>query len=329
MALPQSEKARQGRFAMRSRPRSRGPGVLPVLVTVAVLGGLPSCAGIPSPTPAATGSSAGSAASTPTAGLYEVNGHHLYLTCAGSGQPTVMLEAGLDSDHADWAPVDELAAYVGTRVCAYDRYGLGESDIPATVPTRTIDQVVDDLHTLIGAAHITGPLVLAGHSMGGLIVRELTRRYPRLVAGMLLFDSAPDDWDVYTGTETFNDGFGESIDVQAASAALRGSDTLGSMPLIVVQAGDDSTVQQEWAPTRTDFSSYWNSRQIALARLSTDSILVMAPGIPHNYVAQQPALLSPTAMKLVVGAVRSGHPLPGCGGSGLPQAGARCLSESG
>ena len=279
----------------------------------------PSGTGSPRPTSAAS--------STLASGLYQVNGHHLYLTCAGTGQPTVMLEAGLSADHNAWEPVNELAPLVGARVCAYDRYGLGQSDIPASTPTRTIDQVVDDLHALIEVARIPGPLVLAGHSMGGLIVREFARRYPSQVVGMLLFDSAPDDWDVYTGTETFTEG-GESIDVQAAAAELRLSDSLGSMPLIVVQAGDDSEVQSGWAPGKSDFQSYWSSRQLALAKASTNSIFVIAPGVTHDLLPQQPPLLSPTAMKLVVDAVHGGTPLPACGQTQLPNTGATCLSKS-
>jgi hypothetical protein len=46
---------------------------------------------------------------------------------AGSGQPTVVLEAGRDDTVISWAPV--MAALAGqVRVVAYDRAGLGASD---------------------------------------------------------------------------------------------------------------------------------------------------------------------------------------------------------
>ena len=61
---------------------------------------------------------------------YDVGfGQKLYLSCVGEGAPTVILDAptGLTSD--SWsAGVSELSAV--TRVCVYDRAGLGWSDSP-------------------------------------------------------------------------------------------------------------------------------------------------------------------------------------------------------
>lgn len=310
---------RGGRRLGLSLPTSRGVAALAVAAVVA-RSGASACA-----TRAATG---GTATGSPVSGLYEVNGHHLFLTCAGAGAPMVVLESGLGADHTQWDPVSQLAAAAGVRVCAYDRYGVGQSDTPPGMQTRTLDQVVDDVHALLGAAHLGGPYVLAGTSMGGLIDREFARRFPSEVVGMVLLDSAPDDWDVYTGTETFA-FLTESIDVEAASAALRNSDQLGSRPLIVVQAGDDASVQAAWAEGKTDFQAYWASRQRALAQISSDSILALAPGVSHDTIAQEPPGLSSAAIRLVVDAARDGTSLPACAQTSLPGLGALCLSETG
>ena len=262
-------------------------------------------------------------ASTPY-GLYNVNGHHLFLACAGTGQPTVLLENGLGSDFTSWGPVNYLAGDLKTEVCSYDRYGVGSSDHPpASSPPRTVDQAVIDLHTLVQVARVRGPYVLAGTSMGGLIDREYARRFPNDVVGMVLLDSAPDDWDLYTGAETFTSN--ESINVAAASAALRRSDQFGDKPLIVIQAGDDSTVQAAWASNKSDFKSYWGSRQRALSRISSNSILVIAPGVPHDLITVLPMGLSVNAMRLVVAAVHEGTRLPACVLTPLPAHGAKCL----
>ena len=119
---------------------------------------------------------------------YEVNGHQLYLTCAGAGTPTVVLDSGLGADHTQWDPVAELAAATGTQVCAYDRYGNGLSERPTSPVPRPIDQVVDDARTLFAVAGLKGPYVLAGTSMGGLIDREYARRFPGDVVGMVLLE---------------------------------------------------------------------------------------------------------------------------------------------
>jgi pimeloyl-ACP methyl ester carboxylesterase len=50
--------------------------------------------------------------------------------------------------------------------------------------------MVDELHTLLANAGITGPYVLVGHSLGGLVVRQYAQTYPVGVAGIVLVDSA-------------------------------------------------------------------------------------------------------------------------------------------
>jgi pimeloyl-ACP methyl ester carboxylesterase len=97
--------------------------------------------------------------------LVAVDGaRRLNLYCIGSGEPTVVLEAGAGNSMMTWRHVQaEIAGFA--RVCAYDRAGLGYSDA-ATRPS-SIANIVDDLHRLIAAAGITTPVVFVGHSLGG------------------------------------------------------------------------------------------------------------------------------------------------------------------
>ena len=73
-----------------------------------------------------------------------------------------------------------------TRLIAYDRAGLGNSD-----PERelTLDVQVGDLAAVLAEAG-DGPCVLAGHSWGGLLVLIAAARYPDLIAGLVLVDPA-------------------------------------------------------------------------------------------------------------------------------------------
>src|SRR5215470_3253396 len=68
-----------------------------------------------------------------------------------------------------------------TRVCAYDRAGLGFSDA-ATRPS-TIANIVDDVHRLLKAAHIATPIVFVGHSLGGEAGLLFAATYPQEIAG--------------------------------------------------------------------------------------------------------------------------------------------------
>ena len=120
--------------------------------------------------------------------LIDVGDHRLYLSCTGSGEPTVILEPGLGGTSAAWGWIAPTVA-AHTRVCVYDRAGRGRSE-PSPDP-QDGDQIATDLHTLLDRAGITGPLVMVGHSLGGLYVLDYAARYPQQVAGMVLLDATP------------------------------------------------------------------------------------------------------------------------------------------
>lgn len=251
-------------------------------------------------------------------GRFKANGHRLYLECSGSGKPTVVLDAGLGSDHTDWAEIRARASLLHTRVCAYDRYGLGYSDgTHVQAKVRTIAKVVSDLHALLRSAKLAPPYVFVGHSMGGLIDREYARHYPKDVAGMVLLDTAPDDWDLYTGTRIFTYGM-ESLNVVAASAALRRHDSLGAKPVVVIEADNDLMVMQ-WVhgKSESDFQAYWDSAQRALARISSNSIFAVATGSTHMIPENAPRL-TVEAIRLVLVAARAHKRLPACMSTKLP-----------
>ena len=122
----------------------------------------------------------------------DVGGYHLHIHCVGEGHPTVILEAALPGASANWGWVQPEIART-TRVCVYDRAGMGWSD---TGPKpRDARQIANELHTLLQNARIQGPYVLVGHSFGGLYARVYTAQYPDEVAGLVLVDSShPDQW---------------------------------------------------------------------------------------------------------------------------------------
>jgi pimeloyl-ACP methyl ester carboxylesterase len=97
------------------------------------------------------------------------------------------MDAGLGGTVLDWQLVQPEVAK-STRVCTYDRGGMGWSD-PGAQP-RTSQQIVRELHTLLGNVGGEGPYVLVGHSFGGTNMQVYASRYPDEVAGMVLVDSA-------------------------------------------------------------------------------------------------------------------------------------------
>jgi pimeloyl-ACP methyl ester carboxylesterase len=126
----------------------------------------------------------------PPGQLIDVGGYHLHLQCAGQGSPTVVLETGLGGWSTHWALIQPTLAQQ-TRVCSYDRAGLGWSD-PGPQP-RDAQQIASELRTLLRNAGVPAPFLLAGHSNGGLYARMFARRYGDEVAGLVLADpTAPE-----------------------------------------------------------------------------------------------------------------------------------------
>ncbi len=118
-------------------------------------------------------------------------GRRMHLDCRGVGSPTVLLESGLDTNGSlSWDRVHDPLSQL-TRTCAYDRAGVMWSD-PKPTP-QDADAVADDLHALLIAAGLTGPLVLVCHSLGGPYVMDYTRRYGANVRGLVFVDCSHAD----------------------------------------------------------------------------------------------------------------------------------------
>ena len=126
--------------------------------------------------------------------MVDVGGYSLHLHCTGEGgAPTVVMDSGAGGNVMVWQLVQpEVAGFA--RVCTYDRGGMGWSE-PGAQP-RTSQQIVKELHTLLGNAGVQGPYVLVGHSFGGLNMQLYASQYPDEVKGMVLVDSAIADLDM-------------------------------------------------------------------------------------------------------------------------------------
>ncbi len=123
------------------------------------------------------------------------DGVELHAEIAGdpAAEVTVLFSHGFGGDLDTWAPHREaLAARV--RVVAWDQRGHGRSQWGD--PSRaTVAQTGRDLAAVLEATAPTGPVVLAGHSMGGMSIQALAGAHPelfgtRIVGVMLLATTA-------------------------------------------------------------------------------------------------------------------------------------------
>lgn len=112
-------------------------------------------------------------------------GRVLYLTAGGqAGTETVLLIHGAGVSARSW--IHQLQGLAGTlRVLALDLPGHGES---APIWKPSVEGFADTAHRLLEALG-TGPVWVAGHSLGGAVALALAARHPERVKGLVLISS--------------------------------------------------------------------------------------------------------------------------------------------
>jgi pimeloyl-ACP methyl ester carboxylesterase len=244
----------------------------------------------------------------PEAGRADVGGYELAYACEGEGTPVVILEAGLGAAGTEtfFSFVDRVAGT--SRVCTYDRAGTGSSDERAEGVGRvTAGLMARELHALLEELGIEPPVVIAAHSYGGMPARAFATAYPDDVAGLVLIDvSSEPEVPVYERLHAgpWIDGE-DRIDIHATVDELRAAADLGDLPVIVVTA---EVIDDEWLATVPRLAARAQAR---LATLSTDGMQVVALGSKHFVHEDAPNVVA-TAVRAVVGAVRSASGLPTC-----------------
>ena len=143
------------------------------------------------PTPPGTSTPASAAATTVSiSGSFDVGGHKLYLSCRGTGSPTIVFDSGMGNNHAVWRSIPYS---LPSRTCVYARVNVSPSDQIAARHTGA--DSVHDLHTLLDVAAVPGPYLLVGHSFGGLLSVMYAGTYPADVVGLVLLDPTLPDSD--------------------------------------------------------------------------------------------------------------------------------------
>lgn len=126
----------------------------------------------------------------------DLGGYRLHILQRGSGSPTVVLDSASLDTVSGWHWILEDVSQL-TRVVAYDRPGIGWSDLGPE--PRDVDLDVDQLHEALSRAGVEPPYVMVGHSLGGLYVRAFTGRYPEAVVGVVLVEATHPDFPARLG----------------------------------------------------------------------------------------------------------------------------------
>lgn len=178
----------------------------------------------------------------PIGQMVHVGGHHLHIYCEGEGSPTIILEGGAGVAALSWYLTQPLIAEQ-TRVCAYDRAGLGWSELGT--PPYTPESTAHDLHTLLGNANIQPPYILVGHSVGGKHVRMFTELYPDEVVGLVFDDARHESADPIRTQEEYE---ADSAAYESGLGFYRVLRELGVVRLLAVPLGRSMSPSMNYLP---------------------------------------------------------------------------------
>jgi pimeloyl-ACP methyl ester carboxylesterase len=254
--------------------------------------------------------------------------HQIAASVFGSGDPVVVIEPAYGGAASSWRLIAEAAARV-TTVVAYDRAPYGDSS-PA-LDQRTPRDVARDLHAVVGALGVTRPLVLVGHSLGGIYARAYAASHPDNVAGMVLVDSSHEGQRRATrGHVPWKWQLMELLTVPsiiaASRAARKGADrrslirefcsflriteadrmlfpgALEGKPLVVLTRARDTSISDR------GFWPIWHGLHSDLARLSANSSHIISDSANHYLNDGDPTLII-DAIRLVVASARTSETL--------------------
>jgi pimeloyl-ACP methyl ester carboxylesterase len=204
-----------------------------------------------------------------------------YLT-AGEGGPLVLLLHGTYWSRV-WKPVlDDLAA-AGLRPVAVDFPGFGRSGGELTVEEASVPRLSAWLLRFLAALGHKGPVMVAGHDIGGGVAQHLMLanrvEVPRLaVVNGVMYDS----WPV-PGVARFRD--------PAVAAATTRDDVLAARRVSVVKALGRPASEAEIA----EYLDPWTDPRV------TRSWLALAGAADNRYTQEMlPALLQSGTPKLLV-----------------------------
>lgn len=197
-----------------------------------------------------------------------VNGTRIAYTDEGKGFPLMFLH-GSPAGREVWSKqIDEFKTRF--RVIAPDLRGFGESAM--SLGPTSLHRFARDLHALMEHL-VTGPVVLAGQAMGGLVALAYASAFPRLVRGLVLVGMRADGdrSETAQGSGVRSSGERKSVVNQGGVDGTEGL----CVPTLVIAGSEDVSAPADEA--------------LALAHSIPGARFILIPNAGHLVGFEQPA----------------------------------------
>lgn len=182
---------------------------------------------------------------------------------------------------------------------------------------RTAGDLAADLLALLVNAAISRPVVLVGHSLGGLIVRLYAHQYSQDVAGLVLVDPLHEDQFERTGPLFFPPSSSEpasltqmrrfwtagwrdpaknveGVDLVASQAQAHAIDTLGALPMIVLTTGAylrDAPPTPAGQQSAGQLQALWREMHREILAQSSNATHILVETSGHFIQREQPEVI--------------------------------------
>jgi len=208
-----------------------------------------------------------------------VDGETAYLQCQGAGSPTVVFLSGMGFTTTTW---DQVRADLGrhVRTCAWDYPGTGRS---TGAPMMTAQRAASSLAGTLRAAKIPMPVLLVGHSIGGLTTGLYVGEHPGDVSGVVLLDPTVAAFARMFDNEEFRPRWDGTTSADQVDQVTAWPD----IPFEILR--HDPAVYASRGIWSAAVEAQWGAEQDAFAGLTSDGTVRIVPGSGHNIHLEAPA----------------------------------------
>lgn len=209
----------------------------------------------------------------------------------------VVFEAGLGDDHSVWNEKKlPTQIYSKSDVVVYDRAGYGKSEVGPN--PRNIGRLRSELESVINQFSRGRKVILIGHSLGGMIIRDYAIKNPTKIAGLLFIDPSHENYNQPTQADEdfiynyFNSNygaiFGGTLEARELIENSQYTSTLPNLPNIPVIVISSMKVDTDHSISDRQL---WFGAHETLKNGVTDFIHIATTNSGHYIMNDEPNLV--------------------------------------